>query len=51
MPPDISTLPPSEAATVKVNLVTVGVGTTASGIGASLEQANRIKKYVCFFHI
>jgi len=27
-----------------VNLVTVGAGTTASGIGASFEQANRIKK-------
>ena len=48
MPPDISTLPPSEPATAKVNFVTLGSGvdTTASGIGLSLEQDNRIKKQV-----
>ena len=46
MPPEVLTLPPSEAATAKVNLVTLGVGSTASGIGLSFEQANRIKKQV-----
>jgi hypothetical protein len=35
--PGSFTIPPSEAATVKV-YVTVGVGSTASGIGLSLEQ-------------
>jgi hypothetical protein len=46
VPPEVLTLPPSEAATAKVNLVTLGVGTTASGIGLSLEQDNRIKKQI-----
>ena len=46
VPPEVLTLPPSEAATARVNLVRIGVGTTASGIGLSLEQANRIKKQI-----
>ena len=48
VPPEVLTLPPSEAATARVNFVTLvsGVVTTASGIGLSLEQANRIKKQI-----
>jgi hypothetical protein len=40
VPPEVLTLPPSEAAIARVNFVIVGsgVGTTASGIGLSLEQ-------------
>ena len=43
--PGSFTLPPSEAVTTKVKVaVGSGVGTTASGIGLSLEQDKIIKK-------